>query len=303
MRSWMWALAVLAILGVGTVLFGGAGFMRPEPRFDGQAAYAHVQAQSELGARHLGTEVAWATGEYVRQELERAGCRVWTQEFSYRGVRLRNIVGVLGEGKGPISLLGAHYDTRSLADRDPQHPTQPVPGANDGGSGVAVLLELARVLSPEQLRNEVWLVFFDAEDQGGIGDWPWSVGASYMAANLPARPDHVIIVDMVGDADQKLHWERNSDPRLLDRIWSTARKLGYREAFVPEYKHSIMDDHIPFIEAGIPAVDIIDLDYPYWHTTEDTPDKVRPASLERVGRVLETLLREGISLAKKGDSE
>jgi len=301
MRSRAWALVAVVVLAVAAALVG-AGRLRHRLDFDREAAYTHVQAQVNLGARHPGTEAAWATGEYIRHELERAGCRVWTQEFSYRGVRLRNVVGVLGEGKGPISLLGAHYDTRRLADRDVSYPTRPVPGANDGDSGVAVLLELARALDQERLANEVWLAFFDAEDQGGIDGWPWSVGASYMAANLPATPDHVIIVDMVGDADQRLTWERNSDPELLGLIWSVASDLGYGESFVPEYGHAVLDDHIPFVEAGIPAVDIIDLDYPYWHTIEDTPDKVRADSLQRVGRVLEALLeRDGVAI-RKGDA-
>ena len=270
--------------------------------FDGDAAYLHVRAQCDLGPRYVGTEAAWATGEYIIGILERADCRVWTQEFVFRGVKLRNIVGVLGESRGPVSLIGAHYDTRRFADLDRQRPTDPVLGANDGGSGVAVLLELAHSLDRDRLQNEVWLVFFDAEDQGGIEEWPWSVGARYMAETLPVTPDHVIIVDMVGDDDQRLYWEQNSDPRLLDRIWSVAADLGYHESFLPEYKHSIIDDHIPFVEAGIPAVDIIDLDYPYWHTAEDTLDKVNVSSLLRVGRVLEALLeRGGISVAQKGD--
>ena len=157
---------------------------------------------------------------------------------------------------------------------------------------MAVLLELARVLNLDKAGAEVWLAFFDAEDQGNIDGWPFSVGAAEMAQHLSAEPQAVVIVDMVGDAKQEIYFERNSDARLMRVLWSIATELGYEEHFIAQYQHSIIDDHLPFAQRGIPAVDIIDFDYPYWHTVEDTPDKVRPESLERVGRVLETWLEE-----------
>jgi Zn-dependent M28 family amino/carboxypeptidase len=110
---------------------------------------------------------------------------------------------------------------------------------------------------------------------------------------LSRRPEYVIIVDMVGDTDQQLYYEANSDPILRSHLWSIAAELGYGEYFVPEERHSMLDDHTPFVELGIPAVDIIDFDYPYWHTTEDTLDKIGAASLERVGRTLEVFLERG----------
>jgi Zn-dependent M28 family amino/carboxypeptidase len=104
------------------------------------------------------------------------------------------------------------------------------------------------------------------------------------------QPRAVIIVDMVGDADLNIYKERNSDPEIMDEIWGTAKRLGYESKFIPDYKHSMLDDHTPFLEAGIPAVDIIDFDYPYWHTTQDTPDKVSAESLQVVGETLRAWL-------------
>jgi Zn-dependent M28 family amino/carboxypeptidase len=307
-----------------------------------------------------------ATANYIIAELEKQGWKAEIQEFTFKNTQVRNILareGSVGFGK-KIVILGAHYDTRPYADRNPPgEREQAILGANDGASGVAVLLELARSLEREKLELEVWLVFFDAEDRGNLEGWPFSVGAEYFAANLfqpkpreisgkiyftrdprgfgknfqpkpreisgkiyftrdprgfgknfqpkprgswakstlpkiyvasgekkDIKPEYVIIVDMVGDADQQFYFERNSSRELMEKIWNIASDLGYEEQFIKEYKWAIMDDHIPFLRRGIVAVDIIDFDYPYWHTTQDTPDKLSPESLERVGRVLEELL-------------
>jgi glutaminyl-peptide cyclotransferase len=260
----------------------------PTEQFDGDRAYSHVLNQCAFGARHVGSEGGQKTASYIQAELEELGWTTHDQRFTYRGTPVRNVIA--RSGRGPLIILGAHYDTRSLANRDPVDPTQPVPGANDGASGVAVLLELARTLDLESAGFEVWLAFFDAEDQGGIDGWPFSVGSSYMAQHLSAVPEAVVIVDMIGDADQEILWERNSDQGLMRQLWSIAADLGYEAHFVPEYGHAIVDDHVPFLHRELVAVDIIDFDYAYWHTSEDTPDKVSPDSLERVGRVLETWL-------------
>lgn len=276
--------AFLAVL-----LFMLAACRPSEPlTFDGAAAYAHVVAQVDLGFRPPGSEAGWATGNYIIAQLEEQGWAVETQEFTYRDTPIRNVIGHRGEG--PVIILGAHYDTRRSADHE--DPAVPVMGANDGASGVAVLLELARTLDPERLNHEVWLAFFDAEDNGGLDGWEWCVGSSYMAEHLEVTPEAVIVVDMVGDADQQLYLETNSDPNLQQQLWDIAATLGYTQTFFPEYRWTIYDDHIPFARRGIPAVDIIDFDYPYWHTTQDTLDKVSPASLERVGRVVETFVEQ-----------
>jgi len=259
-------------------------------KFDGERAYQHVVKQCALGPRPVGSLEGRHTANYITEQLERVGWSVETQEFDYRGVMVRNLVAAKGDG--PLFVVGAHYDTRSLADRDPLDPTLPVPGANDGASGVAVLLELARVLDVDTSDIEVWLAFFDAEDQGGINGWPFSVGASYMAEHLSVQPKAVVVVDMVGDLEQEIFWEQNSDMALMARLWAIAADIGYEASFVPQYRYGIVDDHLPFAQRGLAAVDIIDFDYPYWHTSQDTPDKVSAASLERVGRVLEKWLEE-----------
>ncbi|MCS7282661.1 MAG: M28 family peptidase [Anaerolineae bacterium] len=258
----------------------------PERTFSGEQAYAHVLQQCALGPRPTGSPAHRALGDAIIAHLEHWGWVVETQEFTYRDTPIRNIIGKAGEG--PVVIVGAHYDTRRAADRE--DPSQPVLGANDGASGTAVLMELARVLEHDRLRYQVWLTFFDAEDNGGLDEWEWCVGSSYMAANLTVRPEAVIVVDMVGDADQQFYLEHNSDPTLQRQLWDLAATLGYTATFIPEYRWAIYDDHVPFARRGIPAVDIIDFDYPYWHTTRDTPDKVSPESLERVGRLLEAWL-------------
>ena len=289
------ALAALLLI---LLLGGGCGRPAAPAHVDGDLAYEHVLAQMALGARHPGSEGNRQTGDYILARLQEYGWEVSEQTFQYAGVPVRNIVA--RRGTGPAVLFGAHYDTRLWADNDPD-PTRrqdPVPGANDGASGVAVLLELARVLGQEDLDLEVRLAFFDAEDQGRIRGWPWSVGAAYTAQSLTPEefPAYVVIADMIGDADQQLYWENNSDPALRQQIWALAAELGYGDVFTPTLRHSLLDDHIPFARRGIPAVDIIDFDYPYWHTIADTADKVSPESLERVGRVLEEMVRRKTGL-------
>ncbi len=264
----------------------------PELTFDGEMAYEHVLDQVALGPRPTGSEAGWVTGDSIIAELVKAGWPAESQEFFFKGVRGRNIISKMGDG--PIIIIGAHYDTRPAADQDPDAALRSewIEGANDGASGVAVLLELVRVLEPEKLKNEVWLAFFDAEDRGRLAGWPFSVGARHMAENLTVDPQAVIVVDMIGDADQDLYYEHNSTDELSAEIWAVAAELGYQDSFIPEFRHTIIDDHIPFLERLIPAVDIIDFDYPYWHTVDDTADKVAPESLERVGRTLEVWLEE-----------
>ena len=256
--------------------------------FSGEEAYQQAAAQTAFGPRPTGSEAGWATGEYILERLSKLGWETEAQITEFRGVKLRNIVG--RAGTGPVIMVGAHYDTRPHADLDPVNPDQPIVGANDGASGAAVLLELARVLDRQALHNEVWLTFFDAEDRGNLDGWPFSVGASYMAENLTAAPQAVIVLDMVGDRDQEFYLERNSDPSLLADLWDVAAGLGYQNQFIPKVKWSIIDDHTPFAALGLPAVDVIDFDYPAWHTSGDTLDQISAESLERIGRVMEVYL-------------
>lgn len=265
----------------------------PEPVFDGGAAMQHAEAQMAFGPRPTGSEASWQTGEYILSVLAQYGWTAEAQPFEYQGVAGRNLIGRSGASSEPVIILGAHYDTRRRADEDPDAPDQPVPGANDGASGVAVLLELARVLDRDAVNREVWLAFFDAEDNGRLDGWDWIAGSSYFASHLEINPEYVIIVDMIGDIDQEIYFEANSNRLLQAHLWSIAAELGYGEYFIPQVNHSMLDDHTPFLEASIPAVDLIDFDYPYWHTTHDTLDKISPQSLDRVGRVLEVFLEAG----------
>lgn len=259
-----------------------------EALFDGREAFRHMQAQVTIGPRYLGSP-GWAQVQrYIRDHLARHGWHVAEQPFKAAGLSGRN--GIARKGRGPAILVGAHYDTRRRADRDPQRPQDPVPGANDGASGVAVLLERARVLDPSRLRGEAWLVFFDAEDQGGLDGLPWILGSTHFAAAMAVTPTAVIVVDMVGDADPQFYYEQNSDPALQEALWRIAAELGYRDWFVPQPRGSLIDDHLPFREQGVPAALLIDFDYPAWHTTADTLDRISPRTLEAVGRVLERFL-------------
>jgi Iap family predicted aminopeptidase len=251
--------------------------------YSGDRAYQDVLNQVEIGARHPGTIGHEQVLSYMEEELVKAGWKVDYHEAEIEGKPIVNLIANRGDDQKYI-LLGAHYDTRIYADQDMDENLrkQPVPGANDGGSGVAVLLELARTL-PEELPVPVRLVFFDSEDNGGIEDWDWILGSKAYVRDIVPLPQAAVILDMIGDADLEVYYERNSDHLIREQIWNVGIDLGYGEYFIKEEKHSMLDDHTPFLQAGIPAVDLIDFDYPYWHTTEDTSDKVSPESLQAIG--------------------
>lgn len=267
---------------------------RAAMQFDGERALAYAAQQVDFGPRPPGSAALRLAGDAILAELARCGWQTETQEFEYMGTPIRNLTGKAAVGVGPVLIIGAHYDTRRVADEDPVDPTAPMVGANDGASGVGVLLELACTLDLSAVENEIWLVFFDAEDNGRLDGWDWIVGSTYYAENLTVTPAGMVLVDLVGDANQELYYERNSTTEWRERIWQVAGELGYGSWFVPTPRYSIIDDHIPFLRAGIPAVDIIDFDYPHWHTTEDTLDKLSAESLERVGRTVETLLEQNL---------
>ena len=278
----------LILIAAGWYIYSYSHPAQPEidpVTFNGQRAYADVETQVAFGPRVPGLEGHAKIREWMREELTKAGWQVEVQESEALGHPINNVI-AKRSAEPPQIILGAHYDSRIFADHDPDPSlrTNYVQGANDGASGVAVLLELARTL-PEDT-HPIWLVFFDAEDNGNIEGWDWILGSSEFVQNNSIQPRAVIIVDMIGDADLNIYKEVNSDPALTDEIWATARNLGYENKFIPEYKHSMLDDHTPFLRAGMPAIDIIDFDYPYWHTTQDTPDKVSSESLQAVGETL-----------------
>ncbi|MDX9990983.1 MAG: M28 family peptidase [Anaerolineales bacterium] len=274
---WIGASA-LAIL-----LAGCAGLPPVALAFDGERAYAHVLAQDGFGPRTPGSPAHAQLIEYAQTEFEAQGWNVTLQKTERMGHPITNILATRQER--PPVLLMAHYDSRFFADNDPDPANQmaAVPGANDGASGVAVLLELARVLPPGA---PVGLLLLDAEDQGRIAGWDWILGSRAFAEALDYQPEAVILLDMIGDANLNIFQERNSDPGLTAELWAAAKGLGYEQFFIAEDKYTVIDDHIPFLEKGIRAVDLIDFDYPYWHTLQDTPDKVSADSLQIVGEVL-----------------
>ena len=292
-RRFLYSLAILLVaLVLGSILLwhpGDSG-QSSEMVFDGERAYRDVTVQMEFGPRITGTEGNRKCADYIAEQLKQTGWSIEFQDFTYRDTQVRNVIGRANVGKGPVIIVGAHYDTRHWADQDRAHPRDPVPGANDGASGVAILLELGRVLNLTRVHHEIWLTFFDAEDNGGINGWDWIVGSSYMASGLSVRPESMILVDMVGDIDQQIYFDGNSDRALSQRIWTIAAQLGYGDYFIPQVRYTMMDDHVPFLGRGIPSIDVIDFDYQYWHTVADTADKVSPDSLERVGDTLQVFL-------------
>ena len=260
-------------------------------KFDGVRALADVQTQVAFGPRIPGSDAHAKELEWMRRELESAGLQVQIQQAKSMGHPIQNLI-AFRTNEPPQYILGAHYDTRIYADRDLDitKQTQPTPGADNGASGVAVLLELARTLPAST--PPIWLVFFDAEDNGKIPGWDWTLGSKAFVAAMTVKPQAMLLVDMIGGEHPTFFMDGNSDLNLRTSIWDMAAKLGYRDSFIPSVKYDILDDHIPFIQADIPSVNIIDIDYKYWLTTEDSPDKISSKSLQMVGEVLETWITQ-----------
>jgi len=276
--------------------------VRTVPSFDGEKAFEMLQAQTNLGPRNPGSAGHRECRKLLASTLAQYADSIHLLPFaaSVKGATYygTNIVARFGGTTTGRILLSAHWDTRPTADEesDAKKRSMPILGANDGASGVAVLLEMARLMSASPPPIGVDIVLFDLEDVGtsGVAD-SWSLGARDFAKNHLRKQDYSYAVnfDMIGDARLEIRRERNSDisaASVLDRIFSTARLLGISE-FVDEPGHTVTDDHIPLIEAGLPAVNLIDFDYPdasnsYWHTLQDTPDKCSPRSLGAVGAVI-----------------
>ncbi|MFA0759123.1 MAG: hypothetical protein NOOUEUKL_001796 [Candidatus Fervidibacter sp.] len=268
--------------------------------FDGQRAFDLLVQQVNFGPRIPDTEPSRQTQQLITQKLQEAGAQVLRQEFTvtYRGAtyRMVNVLGVLKGRSDRKVLLCAHYDTRPVADQDPNpaNRNKPIPGANDGASGVAVLLEIARVLKTHQPPRTVVFAFFDGEDLGDVSDGGMFFGSKFFARNLTVngvnlRAEMGVLLDMVGDRDFRSTDEtfsRQFAPQVVDGILRAAKVLGYGGLFFQPPAMSIMDDHLPLNEAGIPTADIIDFDYPYWHTLQDTPDKCSAETLAIVGRTV-----------------
>jgi len=277
--------------------------------FDGQKAYDFTAKVVSLGPRPPASDAIHRAQEYIRAQLQGFSCQVEEDDFHAStpvgDVAMKNIVAKTPAPAGSSSqkgiiLLLTHYDTVRKESRE-YHPTGPgdFVGAVDAGSSTGLTLEIARVLCPQKpAGNSVWMAFVDGEE--AFVDWNTdndnTYGSRQLAARMNASGDlkrirAVILEDMVGPANLKLKREANSTPWLADLVWKTAARLGYKDSFVSEKAAAISDDHLSFTHRGVAAVDIIDLnDYSYWHTEQDTIDKVSPRSLAIVGHVtLETI--------------
>jgi len=278
---------------------GGEPRALPADRVSGRQALEHVRALLRFGGRTPGSEGHRWAEDYIIRHLRLAYAEVEEVNFAAQTpdgvVAMKNIIGKIPGRSPEIVLLAGHYDTLAR---------EGFLGANDGGSSAALLLELARVLGGQQpLPLTVWLVFFDGEEavrqwgpQDGTYGSRYQAGAWQRAGVLP-RVKAMILVDMIGDKHLTLRRDLNSTPWLTELVWQVAREKGYREHFLEETT-AIEDDHLPFVRAGVPAVDLIDFDYGpgnrYWHSREDTLDKLGARSFEIVGEVmLETVARLG----------
>ena len=211
-----------------------------------------------------------------------------------------NIIAHFNSGAKRKVLLCAHWDSRPYADMDPvvKNHTKPVMGANDGASGVAVLLEIAQLLNLNKPAYAVDIVLFDAEDAGFYSKMDtWALGSKEYADQLSTlqMPDFGILLDMIGDADLEIPQEMYSLHYAVDlvwHVWNIGQELGYT-AFLPESRYAVDDDHLNLLRVGVPCVDLIDFEYSYWHTIQDTPDKCSAESLEKVGKVVTEVIYRG----------
>ena len=280
----------------------GAGRTR---EFAGPRAFGYLERQMQFGPRIPGTAAHERAGDWILQHLRATADSVVVQSITHvtrhgATLHLRNFFARFRPRASERVLLLAHWDTRPHADQSPNLGQQrlPVPGANDGASGVAVLLGVADALKAKPPAVGVDLLFVDGEDFGNFATDSTDVliGSRYFATHRPPgyQPLFAVLFDMVADKDQQFYYEGNSQafaPEVVDRVWRTAAALGYDRTFVPGVKHTLTDDHVALQQAGIHAIDVVDFDYPYWHTTEDTIDKVTAASLQVVGDVAVALVR------------
>lgn len=291
------ALAALALTPVGIVLAIILGSrpntngVRVVSEFDGQRAFQDLRTIVSFGPRPSGSQALEHTRQFIIEELRAADVDVsedrFTADTPIGPLQMSNVVAKL-PGPGPsIVIIGGHYDTKRMATR--------FVGANDGGSSAALLLELPKVLARRRNRVTYWVVLFDGEE--ALQHWSNTdgrYGSRHFAQELSAQGiasqvRALIVVDMIADAHLDIRREPHSTPWLSDIVFAEAQRLGYSRYFLNR-PWAIEDDHIPFLELGIPAVDIIDLDYGpfnlYWHAPYDTVDECSPASLAIVARVV-----------------
>jgi len=298
-------------------------YSRISPDFNADSAYYFVEKQVLFGPRVPNTSEHVACGDYLVEKLKQYGANVTEQKAdlkAYNGTILksRNIIGSFDTDKKDRILLFAHWDTRPFADHDPDEKNHrtPIDGANDGASGVGILLEIARIIQQQKPALGVDIIFFDAEDYGTpdfdrsfftSSDNTWCLGSQYWSKN-PHIPEYKarfgILLDMVGAYDATFYKEYFSTQyagNIVEKVWSTARDLGYGKYFINKAGGGITDDHIPVNEnLRIPSIDIIQLDADsetgfgtYWHTVKDRMDNISKETLKAVGQtVLEVVYKE-----------
>lgn len=277
--------------------------------FDSNRAFEILKKQCEFGPRPPDSEEHRKTKEYLFTELKKYADTVTLQPYTSevdtiddppqrKTLHMNNIIAEFGSNHRETLLLAAHWDTRPCADKDPNPENQrkPILGANDGASGVAVLLEIARIMKEAPPPRRIIIILFDGEDYGKTTEQMF-FGSRYFAKNMGKwKPDYGILLDMIGDKDLQIPIERfswDANPKFANAIWQRAEELGLAP-FQRRLGPRVMDDHVPLIRAGIPMVNIIDFDYPHWHTLEDTVDKCSPKSLEIVGRLVVNIIYEGL---------
>ena len=311
-RPFVLGLVVAALVGLGLAALASVDRSEPLPEFDAARAYSLVRQQTDFGPRIPGTPAHDSTRAWLVERLGLYADRVFEQRITIpdprdtsRTFAGTNVVASWRPEATRRVLLAAHWDTRPVADNDPdpQRRIGPVLGANDGASGVAVLLEIARLLSAHPLSQPVGIdvVLFDLEDLGtsdpAVGPdrrVPFAMGSEMFVLNNPGyRPEWGVLLDMVGDRNLRLPKEGFSvryAPAVVERVWAAARRAG-ATAFLDEVGPPVQDDHVPFLREGIPVVDVIQQPFPdTWHTTADTPENVSAESLGQVGRMLVELL-------------
>lgn len=277
----------------------------PQIPFDADSAFLFVKKQLDFGPRVPNTTAHAHAGDWMTAKLKQYGVNVTEQRadlkaFDGTTLHARNIFGQINPEVEERILLMAHYDSRPWADEDPDPAKRklPVPGANDGASGVAVILEIMRQLQASGSKAGVDILFSDAEDWGDNGDDnSWALGTRHFVANPPIkgyRPSQVILLDMVGGKDALFpqeYFSVDADPALVAKIWDKAATLNLSDIFLNSPGGAVTDDHMEFIKAGIPAIDIIEYHPgkgfdPEWHTTADDLSNISPATLSAVGRTL-----------------
>ncbi len=279
----------------------------PRPgKFDGESALRYAKAQVDFGTRIPGTPGAQRAGDWIvarmRERADSVVVQGWTQTLSDgRQLPLRNILARFRPDLPDRVLYVTHWDTRPVSDEaeDPAQRKLPMPGANDGASGVGLFIALGDALKKTPPAVGVDLLFVDGEDYGSFETMKdVLMGSTYFGAHLPSpayRPIFGVLWDMIGDRELLIKQEQNSvtqAPEVVRRVWNQAKELGHDDVFVErQTDFPITDDHIPLLNAGLRVIDVIDLEYPYHHRPTDTMDKISARSLSIVGDVAEALLR------------